>query len=460
MMEQFEKQGVADPKSGRAGRAHDCAFGVAVVDAFGGAAGDMLLGALMDLGLKTGDLEAALRTLALPGWSMSLRQVTRAHLRCTKVDFEVAEESDHRHLKEILEIIAASGLSATVQGHAAAVFEALARAEARAHGVDLQAVHFHEVGAADAILDICGVCWALETLGIERLWVAPLPAGRGRVECAHGTMPCPVPAVTELLSGFELLPGQGQGEMLTPTAAALLAHFGEPLTKQGAPGFRSGPAGYGGGSRGSSILRIWRLYPIENQSEGRSDLDAGQGALAWPSDSSCEDLKALGLLRERVFELRCQIDDGTGEGLAFLAEQLFEAGAVDVHFYPTYMKKGRPAHTLICIIPEESGIQSVAQTMIRHSSTLGFRLESVQRWALARKMGAVSTPWGKVRIKLARREEQWVPSTEYEDCAALAREHRVALTEVQRVALDSYNQKSGGLLEGAQTEDAQKDVLI
>ena len=410
----------------RAPLAGERASGVAVVDGFGGVAGDMLLGALVDLGADLKAIETALMTLPLSGWSIEASRTTRRHLACTAVQVHVPHEHVHRHLPDILGIIDASKLPDVVKDGAKRTFWALAEAEAAAHDLPIEAVHFHEVGAADAILDICGVSFALHSLGIGRLLVGALPAGSGTVRCAHGELPCPVPAVVRLLEGFTLRPGEGEGEMITPTGAAILRAYGEPLSTSAylaqTQDMLGGRSGYGAGTRASSIVRIWRL-----ETEASSTADA-------PGEQQ-KALLSLGLERQDVLELRCQMDDIDGESMAFLSEQLWAAGALDVHISSTLMKKGRPAQVLTCQVSDSTpALRRVARALVAHASTIGFR----ERWILPRSECRVATPFGTVRIKVVQREGRRSGSPEYEDCAELARRHGRSLAEIRAAAVRAF----------------------
>lgn len=224
-----------------------------IVDPFGGLSGDMLLGGLVDLGVEPDHLREALGSLYIGDWSLSVERTERRHLGCIWARFEVPVETHRRGLAGILERIDASVLPPPAKTTALRAFRLLAEAEAKVHRIPVEEVHFHEVGAADAILDICGVAWALHRLNIERILTTALPAGSGVIECAHGISPCPAPAVTALLEGYTLMT-VGGGEMVTPTGAALLRAAGEPL--DGGFTYRLIKTGYGAGARSNSILRL------------------------------------------------------------------------------------------------------------------------------------------------------------------------------------------------------------
>ncbi len=382
-----------------------------LLEPFGGLAGDMFLGALIDLGADVEAIRQALGSLGLPEWRLEVTSTERRHLGCTKATFEIPPEKGHRHLPEILERIAASSLPGRGRERASAAFQALAEAEAKVHRIPVEQVHFHEVGAADAILDVCGVATALELLGIGKIVSTALPAGSGTVRCDHGELPCPVPAVVELLAGrFELLAGEGEGEMVTPTGAALLSALGEPLPA--GLRHRALRTGYGAGTRSTSVVRA-TLIELEGVATSR-DTDA-------------------------VVVLEFQVDDQSPEQLGFLMERAFETGALDLFHAPVFMKKGRPGVAVTLIArPEDEA--SMLDLLFAETTTLGVRRRVTQRVVLARRHERVETPWGPVRIKLAG--EGAAP--EYEDCAAIARQAGVPLREVYARAMLALGPRDGG----------------
>jgi len=401
----------------------------ALVDPFGGLAGDMLLGALLDI---DDGLEAALReplsSLDLPGWSLEVEATTRRQLGCTKVSFRVPDERDHRHLPEIRERIERSSLAPRAKRKADETFVALAEAEARVHRIPVERVHFHEVGAADAILDICAVSAALDRLGVDELVCGPLPGGSGTVRCAHGDMPCPAPAVTELLADFVVVAGAGEGEMVTPTGAALLRAWGRPLDDAGLA-HRTRATGYGAGTRSTSIVRV---SLIEILSRSLSEAPAGAPTQAVAAE----------LARDAVYVLETNLDDESPEILGWLANRLFGLGALDVAFVPLTMKKGRPGVALTAQVPP--AVRELAvRTILRETSALGVREQLVHRTILRREMSSVDTPWGPVGIKRAGGRAR----LEYEDLARIARAEDLALREVRAMV--------EGLLDG---EDDEEDA--
>ncbi|MCX7681009.1 MAG: nickel pincer cofactor biosynthesis protein LarC [Anaerolineae bacterium] len=381
------------------------------IDLFSGASGDMLLGALLDLGLSLGDLQTELAKVSFSGYELEVERQVRHGLSGTRLHVrDRAQEYPARHLDDVLHVIEESALSERVKHSSAAVFKRLARVEARIHGLPLEQVHFHEIGAVDSLVDIVGFIAGLERLGVERVFASAVPLGSGMIETAHGLLPVPAPATLALLAEVEAptRPHPAQTEILTPTAAALLAE----LATFEYPPMRVRAVGYGFGYKEfpwPNVVRLWLGEPIE-------------------------PLPA----RERVVLLQCNLDDVTGEILGYTMEQLFASGALDVWFTPIQMKKNRPATVLSALTTPER-VTALTQIILRETPTLGLRILPVERVVADRRIVEVATPWGKVRVK-----EKWLGgervaiSPEYEDCARLAREHGVPLQQVLQKIGDSH----------------------
>lgn len=395
-----------------------------MLDAAGGLAGDMFLGMLLDLGADAEGLESTLRSLDLPDWSMEVSQATRREVGATRILFTVPHEHGHRHLPEIETKIAASSMSARAKAWATRTFYALATAEAAVHRIAVEQVHFHEVGAADAILDICGACVALDELGITSVRCGPLPSGSGVVRCDHGELPVPVPAVLELAAGrFEIALGQGEGEMVTPTGMSLVAALGQPIE----PGVRFVPqrVGYGAGARETSVLRGVVGTFIGGRGIGR-DEPTGEGAGA-------------ALQRESVALLRTNVDDATGEQLAFAMELMMEQGALDVTAIPCIMKKGRPG-TVVEVMCAQDDDARLAKLLMNATGSLGVRVTRTPRLVLSRDFVEVHCGYGTITMKVS--EAGAIP--EYEECARAARQAGVSVHEVSSAARDAYRVAQGG----------------
>jgi uncharacterized protein (TIGR00299 family) protein len=315
----------------------------------------------------------------------------------------------HRTLADVRRLLAP--LPAPVREPALAVFTRLAEAEAAVHGVTADTVHFHEVGAEDALGDVVGTCAALQDLGVGRLTVSALPAGGGTVRAAHGLLPVPAPAVARLLVGFAVIPGPVEAELVTPTGAALAAALARP--SPGWPAMRVAGQGWGGGTRDfpghpNACRFVW----------GEAGPDAGS---PWR--------------RERLVELETHVDDQSPAGLGHLFERLFQAGALDVALSPLGMKKQRPGVRVWALVPADR-VDAAARCVFRESTAIGLRLREVERWSLPRRSVPVQTRYGEVRVKLATLEGTVVnASPEFEDCRRLSLEAGVPLKAVVAAAL-------------------------
>ncbi len=327
------------------------------------------------------------------------------------------EEHGHgRHLTEIKKIIAESAISAKAKQTATAIFEALGAAEAKIHNVPVETIHFHEVGAVDAIVDIvCGAVGA-EALNVERFVCSPLNVGGGTVVCAHGTFPVPAPATVELLKGAPVFSGEIQKELVTPTGAAIvktLAHSFGPM-----PAMTIGQTGYGAGSRNfkghANVLRI----------------TFGESATVQESRQE--------LPLDEVTVLEANIDDLNPQLFGYVAEQALAAGALDVFATPVQMKKGRPG-TLITLLAKPENAEAIAHLVFRETSTIGIRTRREKRFVLPRRHEAVKTQWGEIRMKIAQMNgsvSNYAP--EYEDCRRIAEQNGVPLKAVMQEAIRLY----------------------
>ena len=394
------------------------------IDAFSGISGDMFLGALLDAGLAEADLRAALARLPIGGYELAVRKEKRGSLAATRVEVKLDPKAKqpHRHLSEIENILSAAHLAgngtrpprrAAKRGaRALEVFQRLAEAEARVHGTTAQEVHFHEVGAVDAIVDIFGVCAGLEILGVERVVSSGLPMGSGHVDAAHGRLPVPVPAVVELMRGFPVRLCEEEGELVTPTGAALAVTLADAFGPM--PAMVMEKVGYGAGAReGKHVPNVLRVI-----------LGRAAGPDAAESDS--------------VWLLEANLDDATGETVGAATQALFEAGAVDVWVTAAMMKKGRPGMVLSCLAPEGL-VGAVEEAFFRETPTFGVRRVRAERSKLAREHVEVETRFGRVRVKVGRRGGRIVTaSPEYEDCRRAAAERSVAVREVYGAAMEAW----------------------
>ncbi len=389
---------------------------VLVLEPIGGIAGDMFLAAALDLGVPRRELEGQLRTLDAGSFRLEVRADEVSGLRGTRLDVAAdGPEPPERRLADILGLVARSGLAPRAREAARAVFETMGRAEAAVHGVPLEAVHFHEVGALDSIVDVCGAAVALDLLGWPRLVSPPPDLGQGLVQTAHGTLPVPPPAVLEILRGRPVRLGGPPGEAVTPTGAALLAalaEIGEP------PALVPERVGYGfGRARWPDRPNVLRLV-------------LGEEAAREPA---------------RLHLLEANLDDCPGQLVARAIEAALEAGALDAWAAPLTMKKGRPGFLLSALARGER-CDAVARVFLAETTTLGVRLHPVDRVELGRETVTVETSYGPVRVKVGRDRGRLLGAhPEYDDCLALAREKGVAVREVAAAALAAF--RAGG--EGA-----------
>jgi uncharacterized protein (TIGR00299 family) protein len=374
----------------------------------------MVLGAVVDLGLSVEELRAELAKLPLGGYRLEASRVSRSGLVATKIDVHVEEAATaHRHLRDIVALVEASGLAADVKDRSSALFRRLAEVEAAVHGTSPDRVHFHEVGAVDSIVDIVGGVIALRWLGADRFASSPLNVGSGTVTMAHGTFPVPPPATARLVTGVPVY-GTGEGELLTPTGALLItAHATEygPL-----PAMTIEATGHGAGSR---------------ETEGRPNV------LRLITGREARDASG-----ERVLVLETEIDDAAPQLLGPLVERLLEAGALDAFLTPVQMKKGRPG-ILVSVIAPPAGREAIEELLFRETTTLGVRRQEWDRTALERETATVETAYGPIRVKIGRRGgavyNAW---PEFEDCQRAAAERKVPVKEVLAEALASW--RAGG----------------
>lgn len=367
----------------------------------------MLLGALVDAGLSFDHLKSELTKLGLTDYEITSHTVAKHGISATKVDVAAQEGHVHRHLSDIAEILETSSLDPDIKDRALAVFTRLAEAEAHVHGTTIEKVHFHEVGAVDAIVDIVGTVIGLKLLGIDRVTCSALSVGTGSTRGSHGAMPIPVPAVVALCSDVPLRRTGIPKELLTPTGAALLTtiseSFGQPTT------FIGDQVGYGAGTRDldeiPNLLRI-EIGEIETATE-----------------------RSTGTQSDRVVVLETNLDDMNPEWFGHVSDLLWEAGAKDVFLTPILMKKGRPA-TLVTVLCAEDLADKLTTILLRETTTLGVRRSTKQRTILPRKTGTVKTEYGEVVVKYAEIDGQTRVTPEYDDCLRIAREKNVPLAEV------------------------------
>jgi uncharacterized protein (TIGR00299 family) protein len=386
------------------------------VDGSQGASGDMILGALVDLGASVDGVRAALRSLAVRGWTLTAREIERCALRATKVDVEIPAHGHGRGWAELREIVEGSSLSPRVRERSLAVFRRLIEAEARVHGRSPEEVHLHEAGGTDAIVDVVGACVALDLLRVDRIVVSTLTTGFGEIRCAHGTYPIPAPATAALLQGVPATAGEIGFERLTPTGAAILVTLADAWGSM--PPMRPLAVGYGAGTHDAgSTPNMLRMT-------------LGEELAAAP--------------RGEVAVLECTVDDATPQLLAYAAARLLEDGALDVFTTGVTMKKGRLGHH-VTVIAHPGDADRLAHVVLTETTTLGVRVRREARYELSRSTRRVDTRFGAVDVKVAELDGSPLRAVpEYDTCAALAREHGVALHEVQQAALEAVREAPGG----------------
>ena len=407
-------------------------------DCSAGVSGDMLLGALVDLGVALQGLRETLRSLPLAGYRLEEHEVRRAGIRARKVDVIVDDEAEekkahghghkggpqhaHRGLQDVLELLDKSRLEAPVRETVAGLFRRLAEAEAAVHGTAVEAVHFHEVGAVDSIVDIVGGVWGLRQLGAEEFASSPLNLGSGSVTMAHGTLPVPAPATARLIAGVPVY-GEGSGELTTPTGALLVT--GHATSYGPLPLVKLERVGCGAGSREvagrPNILRLMVGERVEGEAAG-----------------------------DRVTVIETEIDDMSPQFCGPLLEKLLGVGALDAYFTPIVMKKGRPG-ILVTALVDAAAVAAVEDVLFRETTTLGVRRSESQRTCLAREMVTVETRYGPIRVKRAVRDGRTLNAQpEFEDCERAAGAHRVAAKEVWAAALTAYRLSRGGSTAGGE----------
>ncbi|MBN1557166.1 MAG: nickel pincer cofactor biosynthesis protein LarC [Lentisphaerae bacterium] len=382
-------------------------------DSVGGASGDMILACLIGLGVDPDELARALASLRIEPFAIRAETVTEGGFSGLRVTVEVADRPHpHRRLADIRELVERSTLPSGAQRRGLAVFRRLAEAEAAVHGTAPEAVHFHEVGAMDSIIDILGACTALEWLDVGPVSVSVLPLGTGTIESAHGRLPVPAPATVVLLENRPVIRTGEPFELVTPTAAAWLTAAGDPAAAHGAAGLlEKSAAGFGHRRLNSrpNLLRAMLLAPPPRP------------APAGPP-AAC-------------VVLECNLDDAVPELIGSLTGRLLAAGALDVFTTPVQMKKQRPG-TLLTVLCRPEDRPVLIDLIFTESTTFGVREYAVSRTVLARREAAVTTPYGTVRLKIGAWQGRDVTrAPEHEDCAARAREHGVPVRAVYEAAL-------------------------
>ena len=384
---------------------------VAHFDCFSGISGDMTLAALLDLGVPTEPIYAGIASLGLPV-RVDAERVKKGGFAATQIYVHAPDEDEERHLPEIEAIITRGQLTERQRELALKIFRRLADAEAKAHGIPVNEIHFHEVGALDSIADVVGSAIAVDLLGVDKFTASPVAVGSGTVQCAHGLMPVPTPATAELLKGVPLRSAPIKTELTTPTGAAILTSIVTEYVDT--PRMAIEQIGHGAGSKDfleqPNLLRIFL---------GR--------ASSTPLPSGGEGPGVRGLDADIVWILETNLDDLPGEIIGYCLEQLFAAGALDVWTTPIQMKKHRPG-VILSVIADDANLDALETILFQETQTFGVRRHRAERHKLKREAITVETPWGPVRCKRGWRDGQdAIVTPEYEDCARIAREHGIPL---------------------------------
>jgi len=382
---------------------------LAYFDCFSGISGDMTLGALVDAGCPVEYLRAELQSLDVPGWTLSAEKVWKNGMAATYVKVVSEDQQQHRSLATILEIIDKSQIAPQVRERACAIFERLGRAESYVHDAPLEKIHFHEVGAVDAIVDIVGACVGFDALGIAKFASSPLNVGGGTVKMAHGILPVPAPATARLLQGAPTYSSGVQKELVTPTGAAIVATLCDSFGPQ--PAMTVSSIGYGAGTldlaHQPNVLRIMIGEAAEKS------VPAGAGGFA-----------------EEISVIEANLDDMNPQIYGHFQERALSGGALDVYTTPVQMKKNRPG-TLLTVLCKPEDRHKLMDLLFAETTTIGARTYNAQRCVLPRASVTVTTSFGDVRVKVASVNGHIRQATpEYEDCRALAVEKNVPLQRV------------------------------
>ena len=399
---------------------------IAYLDCFSGISGDMTLGALVDAGCSLGEMENLLRRLPVEGWKISAEKVSRRGFRATQVKVESSDPQRHRSLSDILQLIERAELPPPIADRASRIFRRLGEAEALVHGMPIEKVHFHEVGAVDAIVDIVGAASGLELLGIGEVFCSALNVGGGRVDTQHGNLPVPAPATAELLRGAPTYSSGIQRELVTPTGAAIIATMASRFGAQ--PEMTVAAIGLGAGSAElAEQPNVLRLFLGE--------------AAARRDDAILDDVN----LDDDVIVLEANLDDMSPQVYGYFAERALEAGALDVFSIPVQMKKNRPGQ-LVTVLCKPADRGKFSELLFRETTTLGVRQSHVRRRTLQRESITVETSLGPIRMKIARLHGLILNAApEYEDCQKVAAERGVPLKQVLAEAAFQFQKLNGAI---------------
>jgi len=379
----------------------------AYFDCYSGISGDMILGALVDLGVDPGKIRKALKTLDLKGYKLKTSRVQRGLIAGTKVQVSLTKSSHHpaRKYSDIKKLIADSDLSSTAKKNSLEIFKRIAQVEAAIHDTTMEKIHFHEIGAVDSIVDIVGGVVAIESLKLDKIYASPLNVGEGFVQCAHGCLPVPAPATLKLLQGIPVFSNGIKKELTTPTGAAMIGFYADKFGSL--PAMKIVGDGYGAGDH---II-----------AEMPNMLRVVLGEISAESD-------------EELVLIETNIDDMNPEFYEGTMESLFKAGALDVYLTPIIMKKSRPANK-ISVLSSETDRQAMTEILLHETSSFGVRYFRIGRTVLERELKTVNISWGSVRIKIGKFNGKVIQiSPEYEDCKKIAYKEKVPVKQVYEEA--------------------------
>jgi len=369
-------------------------------DCFSGISGDMILGALLDLGIDPEVFLKELKKIPLEDYEIKIQRKKKGFLEGTDVEIIFNDKKTHRHIKDLLDIVERSKLSKRVKDLSCETFIKIAKAESRVHNEPIEEVHFHEISGIDTIIDVVGSFLALELLNIDKVYSSPLPLGEGFIEISHGIIPVPAPATVELLKGIPVYSNGVRGELVTPTGAAIITTMTKDFGPM--PLMRIDRVGYGTGKRDFNIPNLLRVFIGEK----------------------VKDVK-----EEKNLVIDVNIDDMNPQIYGYIIEKLFEKGALDVTITPIYMKKGRPG-VLLSILIEPWKENDITEILFKETTTIGYRKYYVDKIMMDREIKEVETIWGKVRVKISKYGSFVKISPEYEDCKRIAEERKIPLRQV------------------------------
>ncbi|MZH15580.1 MAG: nickel pincer cofactor biosynthesis protein LarC [Nitrospinae bacterium] len=368
---------------------------IAYFDCYSGISGDMILGALVDMGVDIREIRKALKNIDLGGYKLEAKKVKRSDLSCTQILVKLEKQKSrqpHRSFSNIKKLIEKSGLPSRVKKNSIEIFKRIAKVEAGIHNTTVDKIHFHEVGGIDSIVDIVGGVWAIESLKLDKIYSSPLNVGEGLVDCAHGRLPVPAPATLKLLKGIPVFSSGVKNELTTPTGAAMIAFYAEKF--QSMPAMTIAGEGSGAGSRViSSIPNMLRVFVGETSHIGTNEL----------------------------VMIETNIDDMNPEVFEAVMESLFKEGALDVFFSSIMMKKNRPA-TQISVLAENNNRERLSRILLTETSSFGVRFYGVDRMTLDREVKKIKTPYGSINIKIGLLDGKIVQAApEFEDCKKASR---------------------------------------